>query len=114
LKKVRNKFERKTQLFLRRQKIKFEYETEKIAYVLCRHYIPDFIIYTPLGKIYVECKGYLRPEDRAKLLAVKRQNPGKDIRILFYREVKTQIRWAEKNGFRYSISEIPLEWLEGL
>ena len=114
MKKVRNKFERRTQLFLRRQKIKFEYETERIAYVLCRHYIPDFIIHTPLGKIYVECKGYLRPEDRSKLLAVKRQNPGKDIRLLFYAERKTQIRWADKNGFKWAVETIPAEWLEGL
>jgi len=114
LKKVRNKFERKTQLSLRRHKIKFEYETERIAYVLARHYIPDFIIYTPLGKVYVECKGYLRPEDRAKLLAVKRQNPGKDIRLLFYEQRKTQIKWAEKNGFKWAVEEIPHEWLEGM
>lgn len=98
---------------MRGKKIKFEYETERIAYVLAKHYIPDFILHTPLGKIYVECKGYLRPEDRTKLLAVKRQNPRIDLRILFYREVKSQIRWAEKNSIKYAIEEIPEEWLRG-
>lgn len=114
MKKVRNKFERRTQLFLRRHKIKFEYETERVAYVLARHYIPDFILHTPLGKIYVECKGYLRPEDRSKLLAVKRQNPRIDLRILFYEERKTQTTWAKKNGFKYAIGEIPQDWMNGL
>jgi Phage endonuclease I len=71
-------------------------------------------LFTPLGKIYVECKGYLRPEHKAKMCAVKRQNPKLDIRILFYSANKKQIKWAERNGFRYAIEDIPEEWLLGL
>lgn len=103
---------------LKRQKVKFTYETERIPYILARHYVPDFIIQTKLGKVYVECKGYLRPEDKSKLRAVKRQNPQIDLRILFYggttlRE-RNQIKWAERNGFRYAIETLPKEWADGL
>jgi hypothetical protein len=112
--KLRNKFEIKVYKSLKRQKVKFTYETVKIPYVLAKHYIPDFIIQTRLGKIYLECKGYLRPEDKAKLVAVKRQNPALDIRLLFYSSNKRNIRWAEKVGIRYAIDKVPLEWLEGL
>ena len=111
--KTRNKFERRTYLSLKRNKISFKYESEKIPYIIAAHYIPDFILTTPLGKIYVECKGYLRPEDKRKLIAVKKTNPWMDLRLLFYREVKTQIRWAERHGFRYAIEDIPEDWLLG-
>ena len=111
---LRNKFEIKTYKWLRRRKAKFTYETERIPYLLARHYIPDFIIQTKLGKIYVECKGYLRPEDKAKLVAVKRLNPQIDLRIVFYSANKRNIKWAEKIGIRYAIETIPKEWLDGL
>lgn len=114
MKRPRNKFEQNVWRFLKRRRIPFTYESERVAYILARHYVPDFIISTPLGKIYVECKGYLRPEDRTKMVAVKRLNPHLDIRILFYAAVPKQIKWAEKNGFKYAIEEIPTEWLKGL
>lgn len=78
------------------------------------HYIPDFIIDTPNGTLYIECKGYLRRESRVKLCAVKRQHPERDIRMLFYSTDKKNIRWAIKNGFKYAIGTIPTEWLKGL
>ena len=82
--------------------------------MLARHYIPDFILDTPNGKVYIELKGYLRPEHKAKMVAVKRQHPELDIRILFYARKKEYIRWAEKNGFRYAFEKIPQEWIKGL
>ena len=112
--KLRNKFELKTFEQLRRARISFKYETEKIPYILARHYIPDFIITTSLGKIYIECKGYLRPEHKAKMVAVKRQHPEMDLRILFYAFNKKYIKWAEKNGIKFAINTIPKEWLDGL
>lgn len=113
-KKTRNKFEARIHRQLKRAKVIFKYEEEKIPYILARHYIPDFILYTPLGKIYVECKGYLRPEDKSKMAAVKRLNPNLDIRILFYSHNLKYIKWAERQGFRYAIDKIPKEWLDGL
>lgn len=110
---TRNKFEENIWKQLKKLKCKFQYESEKIPYLLARHYIPDFIIDTVNGKIYIECKGYLRPEDKSKLRAVKKLNPHMDLRILFYAEKKTQIRWAEKHGFKYAIYKVPQEWVDG-
>lgn len=113
LKKLKNKFEARTYQQLKSAKISFKYESERIPYILARHYIPDFVLLTPTGKVYIECKGYLRPEHKAKMCAVKKLHPELDIRILFYSYNKKYIKWAEKNGFRYAIDVIPQEWLEG-
>lgn len=112
--KTRNKFEEAVRKQLRRTKILFKYESEHIPYYIASHYIPDFILYTVLGKIYVECKGYLRPEDKRKLVAVKKLNPHLDIRILFYAHSEKNIRWANRQGFRWAIEKIPDEWIKGL
>jgi predicted nuclease of restriction endonuclease-like RecB superfamily len=112
--KTRNKFEQDIERSLKRKRAKFKYECEKIPYIISGHYIPDFVIETPLGKIYVEAKGYLRPEHKRKMVAVKKCNPQLDLRILFYADKKKDNKWAEKNGFRYAIKTIPSEWLLGL
>jgi hypothetical protein len=114
LKKTRNKFEKSIERQLKKAKVGFKYESEKIPYVLSKHYVPDFIIKVPNGLIYVEVKGYLRPEDRSKMVAVKRQHPNKDFRIVFYGSNHKYIKWAVKHGFRYAIGKIPTEWLKGL
>ena len=114
MKKLRNKFETRIFRQLKRAKVNFTYEAEKIPYILARHYIPDFILMTPTGKVYIETKGYLRPEDKAKMVAVKKLNPQLDIRILFYARKEQYIKWAVKHGFRYAIEKIPKEWLNGL
>lgn len=98
---------------MKRAKTAFTYESERIAYVLARHYIPDFIISTPTGVVYIEAKGHLRREDKAKLIAVKKQHPAIDLRIVFYRKDKARETWAMKNGFRYAFETIPTEWLDG-
>ena len=111
---TRNKFEGDTYKWLKRRKVKFSYEKERIPYLLAGHYTPDFVITTHTGKLYIETKGYLRPEDKRKLVAVKRCNPQLDIRIVFYSERAKQIRWAVKHGFKYAIATIPKDWLLGL
>lgn len=112
--KTRNKFEARLELQLKRSKLKFEYESEKIPYVIAGHYIPDFIIETPTGKVYIEAKGYYRPEAKRKMVAVKKQHPEKDIRIVFYSYRLAYEKWAIKYGFKYAFGGIPKEWLEGL
>lgn len=114
MKKLRNKFETKIYSQLKRAKIKFDYESIRVPYILARFYLPDFILETPLGKVYVETKGHLRREDKAKLIAVKKQHPEIDLRILFYAPNKTNSKWASKNGFKYAFDTIPDEWLKGL
>lgn len=101
-------------------KFQCRYEPEEIEYTLKKTYIPDFVIEFKDGrKLYIEAKGFLRPEDRAKLLAVKAQHPDMDIRIIFERDNKlsrtSRTRysdWATKSGFPFSIGSVPREWFE--
>lgn len=111
---MRNEFEKRLARQIRRARLKVKYETEKIPYVIAGHYIPDFILETPLGKIYVEAKGYFRPEAKRKLIAVKKQHPEMDLRIVFYCEKQAYIKWATRYGFKYAIGSIPREWMKGL
>ena len=112
--KLKNDFEKSGERFLKKKKIKFKYEERRIPYVIAGHYIPDFTIWTPLGEIILEFKGYLRPETKRKMVAVRRQHPELDIRFVFYSKRKEQIRWAERYGFKWAIKEIPEEWLLGM
>ena len=108
---LRNKFEKRIYADLKAKKIKFRYESEKIPYLISGHYVPDFILTTRAGKIYVETKGHFRPEAKRKMAAVKRLNPNLDIRLLFYSYSKSSVKWCVKNNFPYAIGDIPDEWL---
>jgi predicted nuclease of restriction endonuclease-like RecB superfamily len=114
VKKTRNKFELKISRQLKKAKAVFSYESERFAYILARHYVPDFIVSTPNGKVYIETKGHLRREDKAKLVAIKKQHPEMDLRIVFYAPNKLNSKWADRHGFRYAFDTIPSEWLKGL
>ena len=81
----RSKFEASVAVDLSDRGIEAAYESMRIDYDMPRIYVPDFIL--PNGVI-VECKGYFPPEDRAKMMEVKRNNPDLDIRILFQRDSK--------------------------
>lgn len=104
------------------------YESEWLSYTLSKRYIPDFVVVLPTGRtIYIEAKGYLRPGDRVKMIAVKQANPELDIRFIFAADNKlhknTETRysdWCRKHGFPYAIHrpyvgkrshEIPEDWL---
>lgn len=97
----------------------FEYESKKIPFVVSesRVYVPDFIL--PNG-IHIEAKGYLRREDRKKLLLVKEQHPDLDLRLVFQcagnkinkRSKTTYAAWAKKHGFIFSDNgRVPKQWL---
>lgn len=111
IKSPRNKFEIKLHRQLKKAKVPFKYESEKIAYYFTGHYIPDFVIDLDGGKVYVEAKGYFRPEHKRKMVAVKKLHPAMDIRIVFYAFRKKDIAWAERHGFPWAISTIPTEWI---
>lgn len=111
MKKLKNKFEKRIYSQLKKAKVQFKYETERIPYVLAGHYVPDFVLSTATGKIYIETKGYFRPEAKRKMVAIKKQHPELDIRILFYSLNKQYVKWCEKHGFKYAIEKIPKEWL---
>lgn len=99
--------------------VPFEYETETIEYTsppVHHKYIPDFKI----GSIYVEYKGWFKPEDRAKMLLITKQHPELDIRMLFmkdsklYKDSDTRYSdWCQKYHIKYAIGEtVPQEWVE--
>lgn len=110
--KTKNKFEQRIFNSLKKSKVPFKYESEKIPYVFSGHYIPDFVIKIGTNTVYVETKGYLRPEHKRKMVAVKKNHPTYDIRMVFYSFNKQYVRWAEKHGFPYAIGSIPEEWLK--
>lgn len=115
---IRNNLEQGIQQELNRlSDCEVKYESESIPYTVQRKYIPDFVVTTNNGRrVYIEVKGYLRREDEEKLLAVKRQNPDIDLRIVFAKDNKLVGRksrysdWANKHGFKYSIGEVKGEW----
>lgn len=98
----RNKFEAKCGAAFGPQ---YEYESIRLTYTTEHTYTPDFI--DVAGKRIIETKGYFPPQDRAKMLAVKRAHPDWSITLCFQRPEmtiskasKTTYRqWAEKHGF---------------
>lgn len=102
------------------RKVKFEYETKKISYVVPERnatYTPDFIL--PNG-IIVEGKGVFDVEDRQKHLLIKEQHPELDIRFVFTRSAApirkgsptSYAAWCDKHGFQYADKIIPQSWLD--
>lgn len=100
----------------------WRYEGEMFKYHLPgRKYKPDFIVELPNNEvIYVEVKGWLRPEDRTKMIAVRDQHPEMDLRIVFVNSSKTINKgskttygeWATKHCFKWSEKIIPQAWLK--
>ena len=97
--------------------VSFLYESEKLSYTIEHNYTPDFVLpnYT-----YLEAKGYWAPEDRRKILAVKKSNPDVDIRMVFqspYNTISkksktTYAQWCERHDIPWSsYQDIPIEWL---
>ncbi len=100
----------------------FEYEQRKLKYTVPARvatYTPDFELQSG---VIVEAKGWLTPEDRQKMLLVRRDNPDLDIRFLFqgdpakrpiYKGSKTTYaKWCEDNDFLYAWKTIPDDWLK--
>lgn len=81
-----------------------------------RWYLPDF--YLPDVDVYIEAKGYFKPSDRKKMLAVIAAHPDKDIRMLFMndnwinKDHKMRYSdWCIKHNIQYAFKVIPEEWL---
>lgn len=103
--------------------VPFEYESQKITYVVPRTYTPDFIFEKKDGTyMYVETKGVLDVRSRTTLLHAKKCNPELDIRIIFQRgsntiskiSATTYLEWARKNGFPCAEKRMPSEWKKEL
>lgn len=106
-----------------------EYESENIPYVIEHVYQPDIVITFRDGrKLYIEAKGNGRQFDqhaRAKMIAVKKQHPDKDIRIIFMADGRIggvkkrkrggyykQSEWAQRHGFLFSIKKVIEDWFK--
>ena len=114
---------------LSHKEITWQYEPTQIPWMPApvkeRTYTPDFKIIREDGSIFfVEFKGYLRPGDKTKMRAVKKQHPEIDIRFVFmnaYKAASKNIRkdgtkqmywqWAERYGYKWAHQVIPDEWL---
>lgn len=121
---MRSGFESKVAKALNELGVPFEYESERIKYTqpaTTKNYIPDFII---KDSFIIEAKGRLTAQDRKKMILVIRQNPDKDIRILFQRDnylrkgSKTRYTdWCAKHGIKCAVSStgtVPYDWIGGL
>ena len=115
--KFRSKLEEKVADLLEGLGISYEYESEKLSYTIEHNYTPDFVL---PNYIYLEAKGYWAPEDRRKILNVKKSNPEIDLRMVFqapYNTISkksktTYAMWCEKHAIPWtSFHNIPLEWL---
>ena len=114
---MRSGLEKQVAALLDELKVDYSYESEWVPYVIEHRYIPDFKI----GDIYLETKGWFKPTDRRKMLAVKKANPDLDIRLVFQaphnkiskRSKTTYSMWAEKHGFPWcAYYAIPISWLK--
>ena len=115
--KFRSTLERRIATLLMTLGVSYEYESEKIPYVIEHHYTPDFVL---PNHVYLEAKGYWAPEDRRKVLAVKKDNPDMDLRMVFQapyntiskRSKTTYAQWCEKHEIPWThFHDIPLDWL---
>jgi hypothetical protein len=115
----RSGLEEDTAAYLKKKKVKFTYEKEKIKWVdlKVRTYTPDFVL---ANGIIVETKGRFISVDRRKHKEIKKQFPELDIRFVFnnsraklYKGAKSSYGdWCDKHGFKYADKVIPDEWLE--
>ena len=96
--------------------VTYLYEVQSYEYVLTSKYTPDFFL--PNGVI-LEAKGFFKPADRRKTLAVIKQNPNLDIRFVFQRNntlsknsKTTYGDWCDKHNLPWCIyPNIPQSWL---
>ena len=114
--KFRSKFEATIAADLEGRGVSFDYESQRLSYVVTRNYKPDFEV----GNILVEAKGYFRSADQRKMRSVKEQHPELDIRFLFQNasgrvqgSKMTCIEWCEKYGFDWAEKTIPERWING-
>ena len=115
--KFRSKLEEKVATLLKELGVSYEYESTQVPYVIQNNYTPDFLL---PNHVYLETKGYWDAADRRKVLAVKRDNPLIDLRMVFqspYNTISkksktTYAQWCDKHEIPWTAyHEIPLDWL---
>ena len=115
--KFRSKLEERIADLLEWLGVSYEYENEKLSYTIEHTYTPDFCL---PNYVFLEAKGYWDAADRRKILAVKRDNPDADIRMVFqspYNTISkksktTYAQWCERHEIPWThFHDIPLDWL---
>ena len=115
--KYRSGLEERVAKSLESKNIPYLYECSKYVYTVESKYTPDFFLQ---NGVIIEAKGFFKPSDRRKMIAIKAQHPDLDIRFIFQRN-NTLTRtsrttygdWAEKHGFPWCIHpHIPEDWLK--
>jgi len=115
--KFRSKLEERIATLLQQLGISYEYESTQIPYTIQHHYRPDFVL---PNHVYLEAKGYWDPADRRKILAVKKDNPDIDLRMVFQapfnkiskKSKTTYAQWCDRHEIPWtSYHDIPLDWL---
>ena len=115
--KFRSNLEKSVADLLEQLGVSYLYESEKLSYTISHNYTPDFVL--PNYK-YLEAKGYWAAEDRRKILAVKRDNPDIDLRMIFqspYNTISkksktTYAQWCDRHDIPWtSYKDIPIDWL---
>ena len=115
--KFRSKLEERISNLFDELGVIYEYESSKVAYTIQHHYVPDFIL---PNHIYLEAKGYWDAADRRKILAVKKDNPDLDLRMVFQspfntiskKSKTTYAKWCEKHDIPWcAFHTIPIDWL---
>lgn len=119
--RFRSGFELEFANYLNKNNIKYEYERDKIEYIVDpKTYCPDF--YLKDYGFYIETKGRLISADRVKHLYIKKQHPSVDIRFIFINSQKklykgsptTYAKWCDRHSFLYADRVIPKEWFDGV
>ena len=115
--KFRSKLEERVADLLEGLGVNYEYESKKLGYTIQHHYTPDFVL---PNYVHLETKGYWDSADRRKVLAVKRDNPDIDLRMVFqspYNTITknsktTYAQWCDRHGIPWcAFHTIPVDWL---
>ena len=115
--KFRSKLEERIATLLQELGISYEYESTRVPYTIQHFYNPDFIL---PNYVHLEAKGYWAASDRRKILAVKKENPDLDLRMVFQapfntiskKSKTTYAQWCEKHHIPWcAFHTIPLDWL---
>ena len=115
--KFKSKLEENVADLLTELGVSYEYESEKLSYTIEHNYTPDFVL---PNYVYLETKGYWDAADRRKVLAVKRDNPGVDLRMVFqspYNKISknsktTYAKWCDKHDIPWcAYHSLPIDWL---
>ena len=115
--KYRSKLEERIATLFQELGVLYDYESTKVPYTIQHYYVPDFVL---PNYVHLEAKGYWDAADRRKILAVKKDNPDLDLRMVFqapYNTISkksktTYAMWCEKHDIPWcAFHTIPIDRL---